>query len=152
MKCPSIPSISKQRNIISMTLIVKHSKQNIQGLPRQYILFLCTQEHSMARANLNKSEQLVKNTSAASKYILKRPSIEYLHQSQPYLALYVVFFSGHYLAIQLFQDNIHILELFFNHFFSTFFHLGHSKTYFQSVLGIDQGNNSICFYLICIPM
>ena len=31
--------------------------------------------HSMARANLNKSEELVTNTTAASKYIPKRHSI-----------------------------------------------------------------------------
>ena len=38
----------------------------------RYILHLW---HSMARANLNKSEWLVTNTTAASKYIPKRPRI-----------------------------------------------------------------------------
>ena len=31
--------------------------------------------HSMATANLNKNEELVRNTTAASKYIPKRPRI-----------------------------------------------------------------------------
>ena len=34
--------------------------------------------HSMARANLNKSEELVASTTTASKYIPKRPRITYL--------------------------------------------------------------------------
>jgi hypothetical protein len=45
--------------------------------------------HSMARANLNKGEELVTNTTAASKYIPKRPRIcinlNPLFQTQIYL-------------------------------------------------------------------
>jgi hypothetical protein len=40
---------------------------------REFGWFLMNISHSMASANLNKSEIFLKNTTAASKYILKRP-------------------------------------------------------------------------------
>ena len=41
----------------------------------KYILGMMLTNHSMATANLNKSEEFVTNTTAASKYIPRRPRI-----------------------------------------------------------------------------
>ena len=56
---------------------IKALEQSIETMEKDIVdtRYICTLQHSMARANLNKSVWLVTNTTAASKYIPRRPRI-----------------------------------------------------------------------------
>ena len=75
-----------EKNIFQQTILIKHASFNLQKkceinhsleleVPPSSSLDIALGLHSMARANLNKSEWLVTNTTAALKYIPKRPRI-----------------------------------------------------------------------------
>ena len=70
---PNLAICFNKKEIKSLIfLICKIPSETMHGLLNNAVHELCNEqeEHSMAIVNLNKSEELVTNTTAASKYIL----------------------------------------------------------------------------------
>ena len=68
---PTWPSVlTKKKLKVLFFLICKIPSETMHGLLNNAVHELCNEqeEHSMAIANLNKSEELVTNTTAASKF------------------------------------------------------------------------------------